>query len=157
MDLAWTGPFQIRELLERCLDQDQPWPPAAEGVYLVSRKQWTDNPTVVCGPLYVGGTTGKSNRFCTRVGDLVADMHGFWDGGTGHHSGGQKLYLWCEEHRINPGDLYIGWATAAEWCDRCAEIVAAKALIEPGVPWERSELLNKNRPPRCEVHDQAVP
>jgi len=22
-------------------------------------------------------------------------MHGLWDGGTGHHCGGQKLYDWC--------------------------------------------------------------
>jgi hypothetical protein len=36
----------------------------------------------------VGGNTGGAARFCTRIGDLVADMHGFFGNETGHHSGG---------------------------------------------------------------------
>src|SRR4051794_19543171 len=35
-----------------------------------------------------GGTTGKSERFRTRVGDLLADLFGFYTTTTGHHSVG---------------------------------------------------------------------
>ncbi len=91
--LAWTGPFRISDLLAACMDDDHAWPPASKGVYLVSRDDWQDSPSSACHPLYVGGNTGDSQRFCTRIGDLIADLHGLWDGGTGHHSGGQSLLL----------------------------------------------------------------
>src|SRR5207302_830702 len=51
--------------------------------------------------LYVGGNTGDSDRFITRVGDLIADMLGFWGEQTGHHSGGIRLWEYCHKNRIN--------------------------------------------------------
>jgi hypothetical protein len=61
-------------------------------VYIVSRRQWSKTPTDAAEPLYVGGNTGGAARFCTRIGDLVADMHGFFGNETGHHSGGITLW-----------------------------------------------------------------
>jgi hypothetical protein len=148
--LVWSGSFRISELLARCMEEDQPWPPAGSGVYLVSRYAWTGSPGAECEPLYVGSNTGESQRFCTRIGDLIADLHGFYDGGTGHHSGGQKLWTWCRDNKVHPGALYLGWGTSEDWCDRCAEVTLAKQLVRSWA--ERAPLLNGNRPPACRAH-----
>jgi hypothetical protein len=68
----WTGPFKISDLLDR-----EERPPEDLGVYLVSRMPWKGEPEPECIPLYVGGTTGKTPRFPSRVGELIADMTGF--------------------------------------------------------------------------------
>jgi hypothetical protein len=148
--LAWTGPFRISDLLAACMDDDHAWPPVSKGVYLVSRDDWRDSPSSACHPLYVGGNTGDSQRFCTRIGDLIADLHGLWDGGTGHHSGGQSLYSWCRTNKVHPGSLRIGWATRTPWCDRCAEVELVSLLATSRE--ERGTLLNKSRPPACRTH-----
>ena len=155
-ELFWTGPFKIQTLLNRCLDDDQPWPPSDHGVYAVTLKTWRNKPGDHCDPLYVGSTTGKEGRFCTRIGDLIADMFGFFGEMAGHSSGGKSLHRWCLDHNINPGQLYIGWAGRDPWCSRCAEIDAVKAIIGS---WERRKeigLLNKNRPPRCLDHNMEL-
>jgi len=152
----WTGPFRIRDLLASCLDDAQAWPPASKGVYLVSRRRWTDAPSSECLPLYIGGNTGKSERFCTRIGDLIADMHGFWAGGTGHHSGGIKLYNWCAKNKVPPGNLYIGWARRVPWCGRCAEIELLDALCESWQCRQELGLLNGSRPPACAQHNRRL-
>lgn len=102
MHLNWRGPCKIGDYLDNAITRtpswDKLWPPSSNAVYLVSLKRWKKKPTRNCVPLYVGGTTGKSRRFCTRVGDLVADLFGFYvPGHTGHHSGGQSLHQWCYE------------------------------------------------------------
>src|SRR5262245_28676742 len=100
--LEWVGPFKIRDYLEKAIDEDQVWPPESGGVYVVSLRRWNGRPTKQCDVLYVGSNTGASNRFITRIGDLIADMLGFWGEQTGHHSGGQSLWKYCREHGINP-------------------------------------------------------
>lgn len=153
-NLVWTGPFAVRELLAGCLNDAQPWPPASRGVYVVSRDRWFGAPNTMCGPLYFGGNTGRSMRFCTRIGDLIADLHGFFDT-TGHHSGGQSLYSWCKSSSVHPDSLHLGWATRTPWCGRCSEVELASLLARS---WdERGELLNKNRPPACRKHGSFVP
>jgi len=138
----WVGPFRIRELLERCLDEDQAWPPEHGGVYLVSQQKWSGAPRAGGSYLYIGGISGSSPRFCTRVGDLLADTFGFFGGGTGHSSGGQRLNDWCLERRINPLDLHIGWFVPADGdCNRCLERSWHEAL---------KPALNRYHPPRCE-------
>jgi len=154
--LAWTGPFRVRDLLDRCLADDQPWPPNERGVYLVAQRPWSGAPSSDCGPLYFGGNTGRSARFCTRIGDLIADMHGFYGASTGHHSGGQSLYRWCRERGVKPGSLWLGWATREPWCGACAEVELARELVGR---WERRGevgVLNAKRPPRCGVHGAVV-
>lgn len=152
MNLAWVGPFSFRHLLEHCLNDDQAWPPPGRAVYLVTQRPWSMAPTRDAGPLYFGANTGESDRFCTRIGDLIADLFGFWDGGTGHHSGGQKLYNWCKESNTHPSDLYLAWATSANWCARCAENALAD-LVAPNWAARRANgLLNGNRPPTCGLH-----
>ena len=137
--MAWIGPFQLRRLLENSLKPGQPMPPEADGVYVVSLKQWTTQPTANDGILYVGGNTGKSKRFRTRVGDLVADMLGFYGSETGHHSGGQTLCTHCREKGINPLNLWLGWRDRVA-CRRCAEIELFDAL---------KPIKNKSRPSKC--------
>lgn len=155
---TWAGPFRVGELLSRCLEDNQPWPPSTDGVYLVSQHPWTASPSTGCAPLYVGGNTGRSGRarFCTRVGDLLADMHGFWDGGTGHHSGGQSIYKWCKKSRVRPGDLFIAWATRSPWCSRCAELDIISMFVGTWSARTHVGLLNKNRPPACAPHSRRV-
>ncbi|NVJ27983.1 hypothetical protein HUW62_42935 [Myxococcus sp. AM011] len=148
--LVWSGSFQISELLAQCMNDAQPWPPAWRGVYLVSRNAWTGSPNSECHPLYVGSNTGKSQRFCTRIGDLIADLHGFYDGGTGHHSGGQTLWKWCRDNKVHPGALYLGWGTSEDFCARCAEVTTVVKFVSSWA--ERAPLLNGNRPPACRAH-----
>ena len=146
--LRWTGPFLVRDYLENAINDawKQLWPPAADGVYLVSRHHWAAFPTESAEPLYVGGNTGRSERFCTRVGDLIADVHGFYDGDTGHHSGGQSLWRWCNKNRVKPGDLWLAWANNGHpWCAKCAERALYKAF--------KATLENKNTPSGCRSPD----
>lgn len=65
--LSWTGPFRVRDLLGACLDEGHPWLPASRGVYVVSWDEWRNAPSPDCQPLYFGGNTGNSQRFCTLL------------------------------------------------------------------------------------------
>lgn len=150
--MPWSEPIRISALLEGCLDLHggPQWPPEDRGAYVVSHGPWPDGyPGRETRPLYVGGTTGKSKRFRTRIGDLIADLHGFYGGETGHHSGGIKLHRdYCQKHRIKPGDLHIGWYTEPDFCSRCVE----RSLFEELKAQVESQglvLLNKNAPPAC--------
>jgi hypothetical protein len=117
-------------------------PPLAESVYLISLKPWKSEPNAAYVPLYVGGNTSTSNRFRTRMGDLIADIFGFFGGGSGHHSGGQSLHDYCREHKINPKKLYVGWIERCD-CRRCAE----NTIFDQMTPQ-----LNKKRPGYCRTH-----
>ena len=141
MTMSWTGPFVIRELVEGCTSASRAMPPEANGVYLVSLRPWTLRPDEACSPLYVGSNTGRSARFRTRIGDLLADLFGFFGEKTGHHSGGQHLFRYCCEEQIQPLDLYIGWTSTD--CARCDE----SRLFDSLQP-----MLNRSRPSRCKVH-----
>jgi len=144
MSPKWIGPIKVIDLLSNCLDNQQDWPPDDNGVYLISTSGWKNKPTVKCYPLYVGGNTGNTPRFVTRIGDLIADMFGFFndDGTHGHHSGGQDIYNYCSVNNINPKNLWIGWQIECR-CKRCAEIQAYNEL--------RPEL-NRRRPSNCMIH-----
>lgn len=101
--------------------------------------------------LYIGSNTGSSSRFVTRVGDLIADMHGFWGGGTGHHSGGQTLWKWCNHNRVHPGDLWLAWAKSS--CVRCDERRRYHEFPRATKDdFSTKGLLNKKSPPRCSQH-----
>jgi hypothetical protein len=145
---GWYGAYRISTLLDACIEDDHEWPPEHLGVYLVSRKPWKGTPTAKCEPLYVGSTTGRAARFCTRVGDLIADMFGFYGSMTGHSSGGQHLWEWCHQHRVKPGDLYIGWYTLDGMCPRCDEN-RWFAELKPS--------LNLKNPPSCTDPSHARP
>ena len=140
--MRWIGPYRIDQLLDDMLSDKFPKPPESESVYLVSLKPWETKPTSECDSLYVGGNTGRSPRFRTRIGDLVADVFGFFSNATGHHSGGQSINAFCRENKLNPKGLFIGWLEGCE-CARCAE----NELFERLDP-----KLNKNRPARCRSH-----
>src|SRR5215208_5109357 len=103
----WVGPFEVGELLAHSIDDSLPRPPESGSAYVISGRAWSSEPTPDCEPLYVGGNTGRSARFRTRLGDLLADLFGFFGGGTGHHSGGITLHRWCRERGVNPMGLYV--------------------------------------------------
>ena len=137
----WVGPFQVSALLNSCLDKRAPRPPNSGSAYLVTRKAWRSGPTAKCEPLYVGGITGKSQRFRTRIGDLLADAFGFYNENNriGHHSGGRHLHEWCRKHRVNPLNLYVAWIKGTR-CHRCLEI-RLHDLLDPTE--------NVNKPSSC--------
>ncbi len=156
--VRWKGPYRIGKLLDGQADR---LVPASKGVYVVTQRRWKDAPTIRARPLYVGGNTSRTSaRFRTRIGDLLADLFGFYSSRTeeaklgltrrGHHSGGKKLHLWCRKEERDPRDLYIGWATPKRpkaWCGRCEEDAVFLHLggsVHMGGP-----LLNKADPSRC--------
>ena len=139
----WIGPFRIEELLDRMVEKASEKPPESDEVYVVSEKSWRDRPGIECVPLYVGSNTGKSPRFRTRIGDLMADMFGFFGQQRGHHSGGQTLYKYCVTKGLNPKHLYIAWSRNC-LCVRCEETRLYHLF--------RSSLLNKKEPPGCNKH-----
>src|ERR1700683_472939 len=139
----WIGPFQIRSLLESCLDPLAAKPPETGSAYLVTKLGWQTAPTKECVPLYVGGTTGISLRFRTRIGDLIADAFGFFTPTTGHHSGGQHIREWSLMNQVSPLDIYISWIEGTA-CHRCLEIRLHRKL---------KPILKKNKPSRCVQHD----
>jgi hypothetical protein len=138
----WVGPFKIRDLLNDCIDNRLAVIPEWHSAYLVTARKWEQGPTPTCRPLYVGGNTGKSRRFRTRVGDLLADAFGFFGGGTGHSSGGQALNRWCRQEGVDPQHLFIAWVEGTR-CHRCLEVRLHHAL---------NPKLNKPRPSRCASH-----
>ena len=135
--MEWVGPFTVNDLLNNCFNEFYK-PPKSASVYVVSNHQWKQSPSLDSIPLYVGGNTGKSRQFRRRVGDLIADIFGFW----GHSSGGQSLYRYCEDNKLNPKNLYVGWLKYCG-CDRCTE----NYLYDDLKP-----KLNKIKPPACKKH-----
>lgn len=142
IEYTWVGPFALRTLLEGCMNPSHPQPADSRSAYLVSRFPWRGVPRNESEVLYVGGNTGKSQRFRTRLGDLIIDALGFFAGDTGHSSGGQSLHRWCADNNVHPLDLQIAWIERAA-CHRCTE-VDLYGHFEPR--------LNRKRPPRCPVH-----
>jgi len=140
--MEWIGPYTINELLDSFLNRSHPRPPEVDGVYMISKKPWVGQPTSNCVPLYVGSNTGKSKRFRTRIGDLIADMFGFFGTETGHHSGGQTLHEYCVKEQLNPKRLYIAWVKNCG-CVRC---------IENKIYNQLQPSLNKNQPTGCKKH-----
>ncbi len=143
--MIWIGPYTINQLLNSLLEPPNPRPPEAHSVYLISRRSWENQPTRDCIPLYVGSNTGRSNRFRTRIGELIAHMFGFY-GSTRksrHHSGGRALHKYCIENQVNPKKLYLAWIKDCR-CARCKENEAYDLL--------KNTLLNANRPARCPRH-----
>lgn len=140
--MKWVKPFTIDELLDSCFDETHAQPPESNAIYLVSGKSWKTRPTPKCVPLYAGSNTGKSPRFCTRIGDLVADMFGFFQIDSGHSSGGESLYCYCKGNKINPKELYISWVVNCD-CVRCAEDFVIEFL---------KPRLNKIKAPKCKEH-----
>jgi len=138
----WVGPFRVQQLLDQCIDDKTPLPPASGSAYVVTQRSWNGAPNSSCGVLYIGGNTGRSPRFRTRLGDLLTDAFGFFGGGTGHSSGGQSIHKWCRENQVNPLRLYLAWVSQCA-CHRCLEIQLFHEL---------SPKLNRIAPSRCRVH-----
>jgi hypothetical protein len=145
-NMNWVGPISIDALLNNGILGLRPWPPEADGVYLITAKPWERVPGPESIALYVGSNTGKSRRFRTRIGDLLADAFGlFVEGWTGHSSGGQWIHYYCKDAGLSPKDLFIGWIDNCR-CLRCAENFVFDYL-EPE--------LNRKRPSRCVTHLQT--
>lgn len=140
--MTWVGPMTIDQLLDLVAVDWDSAPPESNGVYVISLRGWRGEPTPECEPLYVGGNTGKSQRFRTRMGDLIADLFGFYGHTTGHHSGGQTLNCYCADNDVNPKTLFVGWAKDCE-CGRCSEVELYRRLRPK---------LNKIAPSACRLH-----
>jgi hypothetical protein len=155
MEIAWRGPFQIQTYLDNAVSRDlvwqERWPRERDAVYIVSERGWDGKPDEAAHLLYVGGNTGGSDRFVTRIGDLLADVFGFYGKETGHHSGGQTLWQWCDHHRFPPTKLWLGWGTSE--CARCAEkLLYDKFPKATKNVFDEKGLRNKISPPACPKH-----
>jgi len=133
----WTGPFTIEDVLRDAILRQLPQLPEKDGVYVVSESAWSGQPTADTRILYVGSNTGKSARFRTRVGDMIADLFGFYGEETGHHSGGQSLHQYCLTNRVHPLSLWLGWLSDVPDTRECE--CHLYDTLKP--------LLNKKRPP----------
>lgn len=138
----WVGPFEIQRVLDHSIDDSMPLPPESGSAYVVTRNAWKTAPTSDAVVLYVGGTTGRSARFRTRLGDVLADAFGFFGEETGHSSGGQSIHGWCRENQVSPLRLHIAWVRRCD-CHRCLEVELVRRF---------SPLLNRRKPPRCKKH-----
>lgn len=145
MPIRWIGPYKISDLLANCTDPRAPFPPTRGSAYLVTHHAWSDKPTSHAFPLYAGGNTGKSARFRTRVGDLIADILGFFTETRGHHSGGRSIRRWTLENGVHPLDLHLAWVAPGS-CHRCLEVEVVGTL---------KPLLNKKQPAACPKHRAA--
>ncbi len=148
------GPFEIKLYLANTINKewDEQWPCESNAVYLVSEHRWEQTPTDKAHVLYIGSNTGTSSRFVTRIGDLIADMYGFYGEKTGHHSGGQTLWQWCNHRQIHPGDLWLAWAKTT--CTRCAELHLYTSFSRAQKnDFNEHGLRNKNSPPACKLHN----
>ena len=141
MKLTWEGPYQIKKILE-----DESYLPEGNlgGVYVVTQWRWRDTPKKDnSNILYVGKSEGSLLK---RVGDFIADLHGFSDENQGHHTGGQSVREWWKRQRPQPpiDDIYFGWVLDPD-CSSCAE----NRLYDELSPSE-----NKKRPSRCKEHSE---
>ena len=144
--LRWAGSHSLRSMLGSVLHKNRPMPPDKAGVYVVSLQPWSGAPTTTHEVIYVGSNTGGSTRFKTRIGDLIADVFGFYsiEGRIGHHSGGRRIHKWCKSNRVDPLELNVGWAIMeSSMCHRCLETELYDALAPK---------LCVRRPPRCKEH-----
>ncbi len=140
--MPWTGPFTVQQLLDDVLDKKLPNIPLSNAVYVITLKKWRVKPKREAFPIYVGSTTGKGERFKTRIGDLIADIFGFFGGPKAHHSGGKRIYQYCIDNDIHPSTLFIAWKAKCK-CTRCRELHYYKTL---------RPTLSKRKPPACKLH-----
>lgn len=152
MEISWRGPFRIQTYLDNSISNDpvwqERWPRERDAVYIVSEHEWQQHTDPAAHILYVGGTTGSSSRFVTRIGDLLADLFGFYGVETGHHSGGQTLWKWCNHRRVPPATLWLAWGTST--CARCAESFLYRTLPKAARDdFDEQGLRNKIEPPVC--------
>lgn len=155
VQIAWTGPFTIQTYLDNAISREpvwgERWPRERDAIYVVSQHEWSGQPDERAHVLYVGGNTGQTSRFVTRIGDLLADMFGFFGEETGHHSGGQTLWRWCNHNNVRPTTLWLGWGTSE--CSRCSERFMFDTFARaPKDDLEAKGLRNKISPPACPIH-----
>lgn len=106
--MNWTGPYQLRSLLDcRGGTPDCNLPPESPGLYVITERAWTDHPAQTDNVLYVG----KSVSLRSRIGDFISSLCGFHGIHAGRHSGGismnEKYVRQGDEH--NPLDIWIAW------------------------------------------------
>jgi hypothetical protein len=147
IEMKWEGPITIDKLLDSAFNSNLPVPPLAPSVYGVSQTRWEIEPSADGNVLYVGSLFSSAPRFRTRIGDLVADLFGFFSdpGKKGHYSGAQTMHQFCLDNGINPRTLLIGWALDVE-CHRYLENTLYDVL---------PPRLNKVRPSPCRKHLSA--
>jgi hypothetical protein len=155
VEISWRGPFQIQTYLDNAISRDplwqDRWPRERDAVYVVSEREWNGQPDETAHILYVGGNTGDSARFATRIGDLIADIFGFYGQETGHHCGGRTLWQWCDHRQFPPARLWLGWGTSR--CSRCAEkYLYDKFPKATKNVFDENGLRNKISPPACSRH-----
>ena len=140
--MPWHAPHQIGRLLCNTTNEGVEFPPNNGTVYVLTRtRRFAQQEHGLPNVLYVGGRRAE-NRFRIRIGDLIADMLGFfYEHRPTRHCAGREVRDWCRSHGIDPSRLYLWWKTGG--CPRCGEITAFDDLHPK---------LNNRRPPRCDQH-----
>jgi hypothetical protein len=119
--LCWVGPFKIGEYLADVVSGQNPRPPDAPGVYVVSERTWKGLPDRVSNLIYAG----QAPYLRYRIGQLLCDLLGFTsddpaDGEAYEHRGGHLLWhRYCVARGVEPTNLYFAWCTPCKCLD-CA-------------------------------------
>jgi hypothetical protein len=111
--MKWEGPISIGEVVTNTLR-----PPESQGLYVVSKGKWTDEPTKEAHVIYVG----QAGILRRRVGELVAALLGFAPSGELRylHGKGRRIFNeLCHANGAESAKLYVGWTSVAG--DECLD------------------------------------
>lgn len=181
--LKWSKPIKVKQLLES-FNNEQSLPEAKEGVYavisdndvdlneifetfvkLIRLRPNIDSDNVDLNEIFeenkidiLGDDTiiyiGKSDSVKRRIGDLIADIFGFYGDKVeekkkrGHHSGGQTIHQSITNKKkidkidiSSPFDLYLSWA----YCENPEEMEELLLKItNPGANIANTKKKNKS-------------
>jgi hypothetical protein len=107
--MAWTGPFQLRDYIDRS-GGASPLPPESKGVYVVTERDWNPaahEPPQTSGILYIGR---HLTNVRARIGDLISSLLGFHGQHAGRNTGGISISDgFLRQNGSTPLDLWIAW------------------------------------------------
>jgi len=101
--MSWEGPIKIGEIASNDLR-----PPESQGVYVVSRSNWVEQPTKESSVIYVG----QAGILRRRIGELVAALLGFAPSSERRylHGKGRRIFNeTCHAKIAESAELFVGW------------------------------------------------
>ena len=111
---------------------------------------------------FTSGTTygGNQPELLYRVSSLVFDALGYTCDGKESdsefayfHSGGRKIWLYCQQHGLDPREaVFLSWRTTETCCPAFEELQLYKLLKS-----QKPRFLNSRKPPPCRDPEHQHP